>query len=115
MSSRLLPGSAWLLVLAVVALGLLGARPVDPPASGAGPPEWTAGAAAGPMFVARATDRTPAAARPAALAVLAAAAAWLVAGRAAHPHAPAPVTIPRARSEALSTLRRRGPPARRAG
>src|SRR5262245_25029427 len=114
MASRLLFRSVPLLVLAVVALGLLGTRSVAPPASGETPAEWTAGEAAGPVIVARATDRIPAAARPLAPAALAAAAAGLVAARAAVSVAPAAVSVARARSEALSTLRRRGPPAGRA-
>jgi hypothetical protein len=111
MSSRLLPGPMPLLVLAVVALGLFGARPVDLPAGGDGPAEWTAGEAAGPMIVARATDGSGAAARAGALAAVAAAAASLVAGRQARPIAAVPVAAPAARSEALRMLRRRGPPA----
>jgi hypothetical protein len=104
MSSRFLSRSAPLLVLAVVVFGLLCARPADPPAS----------EAAAPVIVARAIDRTPAVARPAGPAALVAAAAGLVAARVARPLAPAPVSVARARSEALSTLRRRGPPAGRA-
>lgn len=114
MFSRLPPRSALLLVLAVVALGLLGARPVDPGAGEDGPPEWTAGETAGPMIVAPATDRTSAAARAGALAAVAAAAAGLVVGRRAWPSAPPPVTVAGARSEALRMPRRRGPPAGRA-
>jgi hypothetical protein len=114
MCSRLLSRSAPLLVLAVVALGLVGARPVDPPSGGAAPAEWTAGEVARPVIVARATDRMPVAARAGGLVAVAAAAAGLVAGRGARPLGPAPVSVARAPSEALSTLRRRGPPAGRA-
>jgi len=114
MSSRLLPWPMPLLVLAVVALGLLGARPADRPAGGDGPVEWTAREAAGPMIVARATDRTVAAARAGAPAAVAAAAAGLVAGRGARPVAAVRVPAAGVRPEALRTLRRRGPPAGRA-
>jgi hypothetical protein len=103
-----------LLVSAVVALGLLGARPADPRAGEDGPVEWTAGEVAGPMIVAPATDRISAAARAGALAAVAAAAAGLVAGRRAWPSTAVPVTVAGARSEALRTLRRRGPPVGRA-
>jgi hypothetical protein len=110
MCSRLLPRSALLVALAVVALGLLGARPVDRRTGEDGPAEWTAGEAAGPMIVAPATDRISTAARAGALAAVAAAAAGLVAGRRAWPSTAVPVTVAVARSEALRTLRRRGPP-----
>jgi len=115
MSSRLLSRSALHLVLAVVALGLLGARPVDPPAGPAAPTAWSAGDEAGPMIVARASDRMPAVVRPLALAAVAAAgaAAGLVAAGAAG-RSGVPVSVARARSEALRTVRRRGPPAGRA-
>jgi hypothetical protein len=103
MSSRLLRRTSPLLVLAVVALGLLGARSADP-----GPDREV-----GPAFVAHRTDGTHPAVRAGALVVLAAAGAGLVAARAARPLAPRPVSVPRARSEALTPLRRRGPPAGR--
>jgi hypothetical protein len=113
MSSRLLSRSALLLVLAVVASGLLGARPVDPPAGPDAPTGWSGGEEGGPMIVARATDRMPAAVRPLALAAVAAAGAGLVAAGAAGRSA-VPVSAAGARSEALRTVRRRGPPAGRA-
>jgi hypothetical protein len=102
MSSRLLRRTAPLLVLAVVALGLLGAQ-LDNPS-----PE------VGPAFVAHRTDGTHPAVRTGALVALAAAGAGPVAGRAARPLAPAPAFVALARSEALTPLRRRGPPAGRA-
>jgi hypothetical protein len=115
MSCRLLRRSAPLLVLAVVALGLLGARLVDPPAGAPGSARWTAGEAVGPVIVAQVTDRTRlTAARAGALVAVAAAAAGFVARRAARPLAVVPASGMRARSEALTPLRRRGPPAGRA-
>src|SRR5262245_12232764 len=103
MSSRLLRRTAPLLVLAVAALGLLAAGSADP----------TPDVEVGTAFVAHHIDRTPPAVRAGGLVVLAAAGAGLVAARAARPLAPAPVSVPRARSEALTPLRRRGPPAGR--
>src|SRR5262245_20090472 len=103
MASRLLRRSAPLLVLAVVALALLGGRFADP----------TPDAEVGPAFVTHRADGTHPVARAGALVALVAVGAGLVAGWAARPVTPTPVSVPRARSEALTPLRRRGPPAGR--
>jgi hypothetical protein len=103
MTSRLLRRTAPLLVLAAVVLGLLGASSAD----------LSPDAEVGTAFVAHRTDGAQPVVRAGGLVVLAAAGAGLVAARAARPLAPAPVSVPRARSEALTPLRRRGPPAGR--